>query len=58
MKNYNDILEEQFNLQYYLNMSVKDYDENDVGDNRWLYSRLVDQKKKENEALKGKQPNG
>ena len=48
-----DILEVQFNLQYYLHMTVNDYDDNDVRDNDWLYSRLVQQKKDEIEAAKG-----
>ena len=47
---YKDMLEMQFDLQYYLHMSIDDFDNNDVGDNRWLHSRLVKQKQDENES--------
>lgn len=49
-KNLKDILETQFDLMYYLRMSVQDYDNNDIRDNKWLHSRLILQKKKEKEA--------
>jgi hypothetical protein len=42
----------QFDLQYYLHMSVKDFDENEARDNRWIHGRLVKQKQDENEARK------
>ena len=51
-KNLNDILEEQFDLMYYLRMSVSDYDENDSRDNSWIHSRLRKQKQEEMEAKK------
>ena len=47
-----DILEMQFDLMYYLYMSVSDFDESDMRDNEWLHSRLVKQKKDEEEANK------
>lgn len=47
-----DILEMQFNLMYYLHMPVSDFDENDMADNEWLHSRLIKQKKDEEEAMK------
>ena len=43
---------------YYLYMSVSDFDESDMRDNEWLHSRLVKQKKDEEEAKKGKKLNG
>jgi hypothetical protein len=46
-KGLNDILEMQFDLLYYLNMTIQDYDNNDVRDNNWLHSRLILQKKEE-----------
>ena len=48
-RNYRDILEEQFNLQYYLHMSISDYDNNSISDNKWLYGKLIERKKDENE---------
>jgi hypothetical protein len=39
---------------YYLHISVADFDSNDSKDNEWLYSRLVKQKKDEQEAIKVK----
>lgn len=53
-----DILEMQFNLMYYLHMSTVDFDENDMRDNEWLHSRLVKQRKDEEELKKGKGLNG
>jgi hypothetical protein len=52
-KHLEDILEMQFNLMYYLHISVTDFDNNDSRDNEWLYSRLVKQKKDEQDAMKG-----
>ena len=49
-----DILEMQFNLMYYLHMSVVDFDENDMRDNEWLHSRLIKQKRDEEESKKKK----
>lgn len=37
---------------YYLNMTIADYDNNDVRDNSWLHSRLVLQKRNELKARK------
>lgn len=51
-KNLNDILETQFDLLYYLNMTILDYDNNDIRDNNWIHSRLVLQKKEEMKARK------
>ena len=51
-KNLNDILENQFDLLYYLSMTIEDYDNNDVKDNNWIHSRLVLQKKNEAKARK------
>jgi len=51
-KSLNDILEMQFDLLYYLNMTIQDYDNNDARDNNWIHSRLVLQKKNENKARK------
>jgi hypothetical protein len=42
----------QFDLMYYLHMTVADFDDNDMRDNEWLHSRLVKQRKDEQEALK------
>ena len=55
-KNYNDILKIQFDLQYYLHMSIADYNDNDIKDNDWLHAKLYERKKEENE-LRNK-PNG
>ena len=49
-KSLRDILETQFDLLYYLNMTIADYDENDIKDNSWIHSRLVLQKKNEAKA--------
>ena len=49
-KNLKDILEIQFDLLYHLNMTIADYDENDIRDNSWIHSRLVLQKKNEAKA--------
>ena len=51
-KNLNNILEEQFDLMYYLHMNIADYNENDARDNSWLHSRLCKQKQDEVEAKK------
>jgi hypothetical protein len=51
-KSLSDILEMQFDLLYYLNMTIQDYDNNDVRDNNWIHSRLVLQKKEEMRAHK------
>jgi len=51
-KSLNDILEMQFDLLYYLSMTIQDYDNNDVRDNNWIHSRLVLQKKEEMKARK------
>lgn len=51
-KNLNDILETQFDLLYYLSMTISDYDDNDARDNAWIHSRLVLQKKNEMKAKK------
>ena len=51
-KNLKDILEIQFDLLYHLNMTIADYDENDIRDNSWIHSRLVLQKKNEAKARK------
>ena len=56
-KNYKDILEMQFDLQYHLHMSVTDYNDNDMKDNNWIHSRLCKQKQDENE-LRKKNQNG
>jgi hypothetical protein len=53
-KHLEDILEMQFNLMYYLNITIADFDNNDIRDNEWLYSRLAKQKKDEQEAMKDK----
>lgn len=53
-RNLKEILEEQFNLQYYLHMSVVDYEGNDIRDNKWMVDRLYKQKKEEREAREGK----
>jgi len=53
-----DILEMQFNLMYYVHMTVADFNENDMRDNEWLHSRLVKQKKDEEEARKGNKHGG
>lgn len=51
-KSLGDILEMQFDLLYYLNMTIQDYDNNDVRDNNWIHSRLVQQKRNEMKARK------
>ena len=45
-----DILEMQFDLMYYLHMTIQDYDNNDAKDNTWLHSRLAQQKTEEIKA--------
>jgi len=49
-KNLNDILEMQFDLLYYLNMTIQDYDNNDARDNDWIHNRLILQKREEIKA--------
>jgi len=51
-KSLRDILENQFDLLYYLSMTIEDYDNNDIRDNSWIHSRLVLQKKNEAKARK------
>ena len=53
-----DLLEMQFNLMYYLHMPISDFDNNDMRDNEWLYSRLVKQRKDEEETKKKRTLNG
>ena len=43
-----EILETQFNLLYHLKMSVVDFENMDIRDIDWTYSRLVKQIKDEN----------
>jgi hypothetical protein len=45
----------QFDLQYYLHMSISDYDNNDIKDNEWLHSKLYEQKEDEAKAREKKQ---
>lgn len=40
----------QFDLMYYLHISITDFDRNDIKDNYWLHSKLCEQKRKELEA--------
>ena len=47
-----EILETQFNLLYYLKMSITDFDNMDLRDISWMYSRLGKQIKDENEKRK------
>jgi len=42
----------QFDLMYYLRMSIVDYECNDARDNTWLHSRLRKQKEDEIKARK------
>ena len=42
----------QFDLMYYLHMSINDYENNDTKDNAWLHSRLHQQKEDEIKARK------
>ena len=42
----------QFDLMYYLHMSIADFDNNDAKDNSWLHARLVKQKYDEHKAQK------
>lgn len=51
-KDLTSILEMQFDLMYYLNMSISDFDSQDTADLNWLHGRLVKQKKDEIEAKK------
>ena len=44
-----EILEREFNLSYYLNLS-RDCDEIDTIELKWLYGRLIKQKREEKEA--------
>jgi hypothetical protein len=57
-KNLIDILETQFDLMYYLHMTVQDYDNNDIRDNSWTHSRLILQKKNEMKAKEAGGLNG
>lgn len=41
------ILEQEFNLAYYLHLSIKDIEDMDLKEIEWLYGRLVKQKKDE-----------
>lgn len=50
VKDLNSILEMQFDLLYYLRVSVTEYNEMDIQYLNWFHSRLVKQK---NEELKG-----
>ena len=45
-----EILEMQFRLQYYLHMSISDFNNTDLRDLDWLHDRLLKQKKDENET--------
>jgi len=45
-----EILETQFRLLYYLKMSVSDFDNMDIRDIDWMYSRLNKQKEDEKKA--------
>ena len=47
-----EILETQFNLLYYLKMSVADFDNMDLRDIDWMYSRLCKQLDDEDKARK------
>ena len=47
-----EILETQFNLLYYLKMSITDFNNMDLRDISWMYSRLGKQIKDENEKRK------
>ncbi len=42
----------QFDLMYYLHMSISDFDHNDAKDNDWLHGRLIEKKRQEIEANK------
>ena len=57
-RRYESILEVQFNLAYYNVLSASEYDETDLKDIDWLYSRLTKQKQDEakmtKETLTGK----
>ena len=44
-----EILEIQFNLLYYLHLSISDFDNTDLKDLDWMYNRLVKQKRDEKE---------
>jgi hypothetical protein len=60
-KSLTDILEMQFDLLYYLNMTIQDYDNNDARDNDWIHSRLILQKREElkaNREARGVQDGG
>ena len=48
------ILEMQFELVYYTNMTLRDVEECEVKELNWFYGKLVERKKKENEITKGK----
>ena len=52
-KTLQELLETQFNLLYYLHLTISDFDENDAKDNDWLYSRLIKIKNDEIAARKG-----
>ena len=52
-KTLQELLEMQFNLLYYLHMSITDFDNNDAKDNDWILSKLISEKNKEIEARKG-----
>ena len=52
-KTLQELLETQFNLLYYLHMSISDFDNNDAKDNEYLFSRLCKQKNEEIETRKG-----
>lgn len=42
----------QFDLMYYLHMTIADFDNNDSKDNMWLHARLIQQKNEEIKAQK------
>ena len=46
------MLEVQFDLMYHLEMSITDYDRNDIKDNAWMHARLIQQKNEEIKAQK------
>jgi len=51
-RRYESILEVQFNLAYHNILSASEYDETDLKDIDWLYSRLAKQKQEEAKTAK------
>lgn len=53
MRFKNNLFEEEFNLMYHLRQGYKDIQKMVVFERKWLIDRFIEQKQKEQEAMKG-----